>query len=104
MGIASKMNTRQTITSKLNTHGISISGNQLEAVIFAYKKKYSNKYKGIDLLFDMLDEESEFLKFKDFIEEKMKGCQAEEHFTIITCFARDCKCEKKETGCSQPQN
>jgi hypothetical protein len=52
----------------------------------------------------MLDEESEFLKFKDFIEEKMKGCEAEEHFTIITCFARDCKCEKKETGCSQPQN
>jgi hypothetical protein len=104
MGIASKMNTRQTIISKLNTHGISISGNQLEGIIYVYKKKFSNKYKGIDLLFDMLDEESEFLKLKDFIEEKMKGCQAEEHFTIITCFARDCKCEKKETGCSQPQN
>ena len=97
------MSTRQQIISKLSTHGISISGNQLEGIIYVYKKKFSNKYKGIDLLFDMLDEESEFLKFKNFIDE-IQSCEAEEHFTIITCFARDCKCEKKETGYSQPQN
>jgi hypothetical protein len=88
------MSTRQKIISKLSQYGILISANQLEGLVFFYRKKFNNKYKGIDLLFDMLDEESEFLKFKDFIDE-IQSCEAEEHFTIITCFARDCKCEKK---------
>ena len=102
------MNTRQIIVDKLKSNGLNISGNQLEYFIYEYKKKYNNQFKGIDLMFDMLDDNEEFLKFVNFIKayNETNNCESEEHFTIITCFSCNRRCEKKEqvAACSSKIN
>ena len=101
------MSVRQLVINKLKDHQIEVSSNQLEDLISKYKDVFKGKFRGIDLLFDILDNISDFEHFVEFIKttiNEIKVCEAEEHFTIITCFARNCQCEKKVTGCSQPQN
>lgn len=61
------MSIRQKLINRLVGHGIIVSGNELEVHIFHYKKVYNGRYRGIDLLFDMLDYEEEFSKFLEFI-------------------------------------
>jgi hypothetical protein len=46
---------------------VVISGNDLEGYLFEYKKKYKGRFKGIDLLFDMLDYEECFTDFLIYI-------------------------------------
>jgi len=66
------MSIKQQIISKLNVHGVVISGNDLEGYLFEYKKKYKGRFKGIDLLFDMLDYEECFTDFLIYINLKQQ--------------------------------
>lgn len=98
------MSVRQLVINKLKGHEIEVSSNQLEGLISKYKDVFKGKFRGIDLLFDILDNIADFEHFVEFIKtttNETKGCEAEEHFTIITCFSKQCKCNKKGLGCSQ---
>ncbi len=69
------MNARQTIISKLSGKGLEVSSNELELYLFEYKKKFGGKYRAIDLIFDMLDNEADFEDFIEFLEKLIAGRQ-----------------------------
>lgn len=64
------MNVRQQVVLKLENSGVVISGNELEGVLFEYKKKFGGKFRGIDLLFDVLDNENDFLDLLKFLKKE----------------------------------
>jgi hypothetical protein len=98
------MNVRQQVINRLKGHEVFISTNQLEDLISKYKDVFNGRYRAIDLLYAVLDNPADFEDFLEFIKtttNETKSCEAEEHFTIIACFAKQCKCEKKGLGYSQ---
>jgi hypothetical protein len=98
------MSVRQQVINRLAGHQIEVSSNELEDLISKYKDVFNGRFRAIDLLFDILDNISDFEHFVEFIKttnNETKGCQAEDHFTITTCFSRQCKLNKKGLGCSQ---
>ena len=98
------MSVRKQVINRLAGHQINLSTNQLEDLIAKYKEVFNGRFRAIDLLYGMLDNPADFEYFLEYIKtnkDETKGCEAEEHFTIITCFSRQCKCTKKGLGCSQ---
>ncbi len=61
------MNLKKNVLDRLEREGVRLLADELDKFIAKYKKQYSDKYKELQLNYEILDETDELEKFICFI-------------------------------------